>query len=60
MKKWLKKMKKRKEMINMHLNMLYAMNIIAGRWEFKNVFPLCKEGVKEQLTIMGYPELAVE
>lgn len=38
--------------------MLMAMNIVAGRYVFERVPRLLKEQVREQLELMGVPELA--
>ena len=38
--------------------MLMAMNIVAGRYVFERVPRLLKDQVREQLEIMGVPELA--
>ena len=38
--------------------MLMAMNIVAGRYVFERVPRLLKDQVREQLELMGVPELA--
>lgn len=38
--------------------MLMAINIVAGRYVFERVPRLLKDQVREQLEIMGVPELA--
>lgn len=40
------------------LAMLIAINIVAGRFVFERVPRVLKEQVREQLELMGMPELA--
>lgn len=40
------------------LVMLIAVNIVEGRYAFDRVPRLLKDQVREQLTLMGVPELA--
>lgn len=40
------------------LVMLIAVNIVEGRYTFDRVPRLLKDQVREQLTLMGVPELA--
>lgn len=44
----------------MMMAMLFALNIVKGRWEYKRVPKFLKERVAEQLKLMGAEEFIKE